>query len=271
MGGIGRPASGAASAAATGAGDVKLRQLWSEFIRHRAAYRAAWERYQPAYDAFIAELQRCPEDVLPDDHMRAHNWLWRKHGLEELWNGWNSATDAMEAASAAILAVEAEGLLGIGIKLAALPVEFELDSDDLEEARDAVLMDIERLLGVTLEHAASSPIFTLVPVPDPIFAAIEDHQAKFEAVRTLTGHDNLKTEPAPGDPPELVDALAASIAARKTLVSTAPTTLAGVVAVLSYVHDQPGWPSAFLFDKAESRRFIRSLELAARRLAAMQS
>jgi hypothetical protein len=53
--------------------------------------------------------------------MRAHNWLWRKHGLEELWNAWNSATEAMEATSAAILAVEAEGLLGIGIKLAALP------------------------------------------------------------------------------------------------------------------------------------------------------
>jgi hypothetical protein len=270
MRGIGRPISGAVNAAATGKGDIKLRRLWWEFIRHRAAYQAAWERYQPMYEAFVAELPPCPKGIRPGDHMRAHNWLWHKHGLEELWNAWNSATEAMEATSAAILAVEAEGLLGIGIKLAALPVGFELDSDDLEEARDAVLMDIERLMGFTLQEAVSRPMLTLVP--DPIFAAIADHQAKSEAVRALTHpDDNLKPEPAPGDSAELAAALAASIAARKTLVSTAPTTLAGVVAVLTYVHEQPGWPSAFLFDKAESRRFIRSLELATRKLAAMQS
>jgi hypothetical protein len=176
----------------------------------------------------------------------------------------------MEATSAAIRAVEAEGLLGVGIKLAARPVGFEPDPEHLEEARDAVLMDIERLLGITVEEAVSIPILTVVP--DPIFAAIEDHQAKFEAVRALTSHDdNSRPEPASGDPPELVAALAASIVARKTLVSTLPTTLAGVVAVLSYVHDQPGWPNAFLFDKAESRRFIRSLELATRKLATTQS
>jgi hypothetical protein len=63
------------------------------------------------------------------------------------------ASEAMEATSAAIRAVEAEGLLGIGIKLAALPVEPDLD--DLEEARDAVLMDIERLTGITLNEAVS--------------------------------------------------------------------------------------------------------------------
>ena len=142
-----RRTSGAVNAAATGKRDVKLRRLWREFIRDRAAYRAAWERYQPMYDAFVAELPPCPEGVRPGDHMRAHNWLWRKHGLEELWNAWNSATEAMEATSAAIRAVEA--FLGIGIKLAALPVGFELDSDVLEEARDAVLKDIERMMGIS--------------------------------------------------------------------------------------------------------------------------
>jgi hypothetical protein len=142
-----------ANAAATGKGDIKLRRLWWEFVRDRAAYQAAWERYQPTYDAFIAELPPHPEGVRPGDHMRAHNWLWRNHGLEELWNAWNSASEAMEATSALILAVEAEGLLGIGIKLAALPVEPDLD--DLEEARDAILMDIERLMGITLEEAVS--------------------------------------------------------------------------------------------------------------------
>jgi hypothetical protein len=213
MRGIGRPTSGAVNAAATGKGDIKLRRLWWEFIRRRAAYRAAWERYQSMYEAFVAELPPCPEGVRPGDHMRAQNWLWRKHGLEEPWNAWNSATEAMEATFAAILAVEAEGLLGIGIKLAALPVGFELDSDDLEEARDVVLMDIERLMGITLEEAVSRPMLTLVP--DPIFAAIADHQAKSEAVRAHD--DNLNAEPAPGDSTELPAALAASIAARKTL------------------------------------------------------
>ena len=270
MMGIGHPKSGVAPASSTIKGDVELRRLWSEFIRRRAAYRAAWERYQPVYETFIAELPPCPHDVLPGDHMRAHNWLWRKYGLEELWSTWNSTNEALEEVFAAILAVEAEGLLGIGIKLAALPVEFELDSEDLQKARDAVLTDIERSLGMTLEEAATSPMSG--PVPDPIFAAIEDQQAKMEAVRALSSHaDNLETEPAPGDSPQLTAALAASIAARKTLVSTVPTTLAGVVAVLSYVHQQPGWPSAFLFDKAESRRFIRSLELATRKLSTMQS
>jgi hypothetical protein len=270
MTGIGHPKSGDAPASATIYGDLNLRRLWFEFIRRRAAYRAAWERYQPVYEAFIAELPNCPDDVRPGDHMRAHNWLWHKHGLEHLWNTWNSANEAMEEVFASILGVEAEGLLGIGIKLAALPIEFELDAEDLERARAAVLLDIERLLGIGLEEAAVSPM--PAPMPDPIFAAIEDHQAKLEAVRALTSQaDNLQTPPPPGGSPELAAALAACIAARKMLISTVPTTLAGVVAALSHINEQSAWPGAFLFDKAESHRFTRSLELATRKLSAMQS
>jgi hypothetical protein len=269
MTGIGHPKSDVAPAPAAISGDLTLRRLWFEFNRRRAAYRTAWERYQPVYETFIAELPDCPDDVRPGDHMRAHNWLWHKHGLEHLWDTWNSANEAMEEMFASILAVEAEGLLGIGIKLAALPIEFELDAEDLERARAAVLLDIERLLGTGLEEAATSPM--PAAMPDPIFAAIQDHQAKLEAVRARTSQaDNLQTPPAPAGSPELAAALAASIAARKMLISTVPTTLAGIVAVLSYVNKQPAWPGAFLFDKAESRRFMRSLELAAQKLSAMQ-
>jgi hypothetical protein len=128
--------------------DAKLRQLWSEYLTHADAYAVARERYEPARAAFDAEFPPCPDGVQPDDHRLAHDWLWRKHNLDVLWGACNAATSAIRATIATILHTKAEGLLGIGVKLAAMPPNpNEWTFEDYEDAVVAALEDIDRLIG----------------------------------------------------------------------------------------------------------------------------
>ena len=118
-----RDHTAAALAALSPAQDVELRLLWSEYLVHADAHAAAQEKQKPARAAFDAEFPPCPDDVLPGEHWRAHNWLWRKHGLDHLSDAWNAAGSAMCETAETILQTEAAGLFGIGVKLAALPAE----------------------------------------------------------------------------------------------------------------------------------------------------
>jgi hypothetical protein len=143
-------AASLAPAAATGASeesasDLDLRRLWSEYLSHVSAYAVAEEKYKPARAAFDAELPPCPEDVLLGHHWSAHNWLWQKHGLDPLYDARDAVASAMHETIATILHTEAEGLFGIGVKLAALPNHW--DAQDCVDAVAAVQQDIDRLIG----------------------------------------------------------------------------------------------------------------------------
>ena len=140
------PAAAVAAGASEGsASDLELRRLWSEYLRHASAYAVAEEKYKPPRAAFDAELPPCPEDVLPGDHWRAYQWLREKHGLDVKYDALNAAAEAMHETIGKILETDAEGLFGIGVKLAALPNN--CDPEDCREAVAAVLDDIDRLLG----------------------------------------------------------------------------------------------------------------------------
>ena len=118
------------------------------------AHAVAQEKYKPVRAVFEAELPPCPDDVVFGDHWFAHNWLWRKHGLDQLRDAWNDAGSAMCETVEAILQTEAAGLFGVGVKLAALPDK--PDPEDYEDAVAAVLNDIDRLLGSDFAARAAS-------------------------------------------------------------------------------------------------------------------
>jgi hypothetical protein len=141
----------AARKAATASDDAELRRLWSEYLKHADAYAAAREKYEPVRAAFDAELPPCPNGVVPGTHLHAHAWLWHKHGLDTLCEAWYAPDFAMREMIPTILHTEAEGLYGIGVKLAALPNHF--DTEDLDDAIAAVLGDIDRLLGSDFAEA----------------------------------------------------------------------------------------------------------------------
>jgi hypothetical protein len=128
--------------------DAKLRHLWSEYLTHADGYTAARERYETARAAFDAELPPLPDGVQPGDHRLAHDWLWRKHNLDMLWGACTATTSAIRETIATILHTEAEGLLGVGVKLAAMPPNpDEWTFEDYEDAVVAALEDIDRLTG----------------------------------------------------------------------------------------------------------------------------
>jgi hypothetical protein len=140
------PSMGAATETITGP-DRELRRLWSEYLTLIAADDAVMAKYTPAHTAYEAELPPCPEGVLPGDHLRAHESLWRKHGLDKLWDQRNSIDTAQRETIAAILSTKAEGLFGIAVKLSAMPDGAQYDQEDWTEATAVVLDDIDRLLG----------------------------------------------------------------------------------------------------------------------------
>jgi hypothetical protein len=128
--------------------DRELRRLWSEYLAIVPALEALEAEYAPARAAFDAEMPPCPVDVRMGDHFEANQWLWRKHGLDELSDKRHSIDTAIRETIAAILGTRAEGLFGLAVKLSALPVgEYEEAGYDLVEASALVLEDIDRLLG----------------------------------------------------------------------------------------------------------------------------
>jgi hypothetical protein len=143
-----------APAVARASGDAELRRLWSEYLKHAAAYAVARKRYEPARAAFDAEFPPCPDDVLPGTHWRAHDRLWQKHGLDPLDDASNAADTAVRETIAIILHTEAAGLFGIGVKLAALPHDY--DPQDWVEVAAAVRLDIDRLIGSGFAELAVS-------------------------------------------------------------------------------------------------------------------
>jgi hypothetical protein len=133
--------------------DAVLRNLWSEYLVLADARDKVAQKYATARASYDAERPPCPDGVLPGDHHRAYEWLWQKHGLEQLWDAADAAHDRMDDIVKGILCVEATSLFGIGVKLAALPGSYSLsegrsnDPEDYVESVASVLSDINRLIG----------------------------------------------------------------------------------------------------------------------------
>jgi hypothetical protein len=128
--------------------DAELRRLWSEYLGHVDTCATARKKMEPARAAFDAQFPPCPDDVLPGDHWCAHDWLWQKHDLQSLSDAWHAARAGMRETIDTILQTKAEGLFGIGVKLAAMTTDQrERDLYEYEDAVVAVFDDIDRLLG----------------------------------------------------------------------------------------------------------------------------
>ena len=138
-----------APALASHVGDPRLRELWAQYLEYLAVELAAHAATESARAAYDAEEPPCPPNVL-DWHSPAHRSLWEKHGLDRLYDAWNDAGERTDATVKAILEQEAEGLFGVGAKLAALPTQEGQDSSyEHERAIRSALTDIDRLIGTT--------------------------------------------------------------------------------------------------------------------------
>ena len=135
-----------------GDGDAVLLRLWSEYLARAAPHTAAQKEIEPARALYDAEEPACPDDVLPGHHFEDNQWLWKKHGLDALYDAWNNAGEAMGETIEAIRDTEATGLLGVLVKFLALPPDTE--AEDYEESYFSALTDIDRLLGSSFAGTA---------------------------------------------------------------------------------------------------------------------
>jgi hypothetical protein len=148
----------AAPALAARSGDAKLRELWAQYLEDLAAEQAACLQFHTAQAAYDAEVPPRPDDVSYGDHDAAQRPLWIKHGLDRLYSDWNDAGERTDEIVEAIQEEEAEGLFGIGVKLAALPLDSSGSRDPAPEHEDAIvsaLTEIDRLIGSTFVSAFS--------------------------------------------------------------------------------------------------------------------
>jgi hypothetical protein len=129
--------------------DAQLLRLWEQYLWHAQSYTIARAAYEPVRAAFGEELSRpCPLGVSFGDHWGAMATRWRSYGLPELTDACEQAAEGVRTAIAAIRAVPAEGLVGVGIKLAALPVgPHAADEQELADAIFSASEDIARLTG----------------------------------------------------------------------------------------------------------------------------
>lgn len=132
--------------------DAELRRLWSQYLDHLRTERAARGAHKPAYTACMAKAQeRFPGNGFMLKWPREEfEQLWRSFDMDRLCDVWHDAATVLDGTIAAIRATPAEGLVGIGIKLAVMDPEPAGEAEDYEEGMDSALADIARLTGVDL-------------------------------------------------------------------------------------------------------------------------
>jgi hypothetical protein len=140
----------AAPALAARSGDAKLRELWAQYLEDLAAEQAAYAAQEQARAAYDAEEPPCPDGVSHGVHFDAQRPLQEKHDLNRLYEAWNDAGERTDETVRAIREQEAEGLFGIGAKLAALPTQDMQDpAYDHEATIRSALRGIDQLIGTT--------------------------------------------------------------------------------------------------------------------------
>jgi hypothetical protein len=136
---------------AAGAGlsgdDAELRRLWAEYLAARAAEASEESNMRNTSAVFDALMPPCPHNVLPGAHWESPpvQSLRKSTGADAAYDRWQAAAYATEDVFDRIQRTPAQGLLGIGVKLA--PLSFDLDPEDHEEAVSAALACINRLTG----------------------------------------------------------------------------------------------------------------------------
>ncbi len=136
-----------AVASAASGSDSKLRRLWGQYLELAAEYDTVRAKSESARAAYDVEEPACPEGVLPGQHYRDCQPLWRKYGLDELYDQRNRIDTAIRETIVLILNTPAEGLFGIGVKLSAQLHPTSHDYDDWVESVAVALDDIDRVLG----------------------------------------------------------------------------------------------------------------------------
>lgn len=125
--------------------DAELQRLWGEFVAQQNRYNAARAAHDPVRDAFDAACPPSTSTWFGGDRWRDLQPLWRSFDLDRLTDAWNDEHDKVVALIQTIHATPAEGVYGIGIKLAARHRDWQ--EEDSEEALVAVLEDVKRLTG----------------------------------------------------------------------------------------------------------------------------
>jgi hypothetical protein len=134
------------------------------------------------------------------------------------------------------------------------------------------------LAGAASLPALALPAIATAVAADPIFAAIEAHRDLEQAFFALCHREEameeagVVLEPAPGDfrTLEMIATVNAGITARTVLATTAPTTLAGLVALLDFVVSEyeRSNEEVMVFDgDDETMDFVRSLARGTRAMA----
>lgn len=180
---------------------------------------------------------------------------------------WNEVCNAMTAATRELEEAVPISFAGLAAKAEAWRY---LEEDNKETADDLVyslakdIAVIEGRGGVVLDNVASV-IVAASSNPDPIFAVIEQHRALKSAFVTRCDYEDGRQGLARAPVVALVEA---SIAVRTELANTSPTTLPGLFAYIECVHADTD-EDQFAFDPGEeTAAFVRSLQRAARHIAA---
>src|SRR5260370_28723238 len=135
------------------------------------------------------------------------------------------------------------------------------------------MADINRralVAGAATAAVALPAIAASVLEFDPIFAVIEAYKSNNAAFLARCRYEDeleekgIRLECAIDDhrTPEMVALVDAEIAAGVAIAETAPTTPAGLAAVLRFIDEESDKLGDFFFETDESQRFVRTMERA---------
>ena len=115
--------------------DVELRRLWAKYLDQLDRLDDAELAHKPVRDALDAEWYPLVKSLSLAEQKKAFDQLWKKHGIEPLWNRVTSESRKLVKITKAIRKAKAEGLFGIGVKLSV--TEYFEEYDVVQPAEDA--------------------------------------------------------------------------------------------------------------------------------------
>jgi hypothetical protein len=117
--------------------DAELRRLWAKYLEQLDRLDDAELAHKPVRDALDAEWHPLVESrsLSLAEQKKAFDQLWKKHGIEPLWNRVTSESRKLVKITKAIRKAKAEGLFGIGVKLSV--TEYFEEYDVVQPAEDA--------------------------------------------------------------------------------------------------------------------------------------
>lgn len=222
--------------ATTWPADAELLRLGAEFDAVKAERDASDDDVAKRQKTLFQETIARRGDLGSGDAIMLERW--ESSGLRAAERRYNALADRLEDVYGKILATPAAGFAGVAVKMRVL--RWFLGADDQGDRRDQDLPDewfntideeIRRLAGEDVSRSVSTfgaPSLTEpVPERDPIFAAIENHRHACLGLFALEGDDDDEERRAAHDH---MDDKAIE------LTNVRPTTMAGILTLLTYVH-----------------------------------